>query len=74
MSTAKTRINISLPDEVKEALTRLARRDQVPESTKAARLLEIGLELEEDLAWDEIAVRRDTAGARFVPYAQVFKL
>ena len=74
MSTAKTRINISLPDEVKQALVQLAKRDQVPEATKAERLLEIGLELEEDQVWDEIAAKRDTPAARFIAHSQVFKL
>ncbi len=72
MSTAKTRINISLPDEVKEALVELAKRDRVPAATKAGRLLEIGLELEEDLVWDKIAARRDTKDANFLSHAQAF--
>ena len=57
MSTTKARINISVPDEVKEALTQLAKRDQVPAATKAEHLLEIGLELEEDQVRDEIAAK-----------------
>ncbi len=73
MTTTKTRINISLTDTVKEMLHKLARRDHVPEATKAARLLEIALELEEDRVWDEIAKKRDTKRTRFVSHAKAWK-
>ncbi len=73
MPTAKTRINISLPDEVKDALQKLAKRDCMPEATKAARLLEVALELEEDLAWAKIAEDRDKKSTRFVSHAQAWK-
>lgn len=73
MPTTKTRINISLPDTVKEMLYKIARRDHVPEATKAARLLEIALELEEDRVWDKIAEKRDTKHARFVSHVRVWK-
>jgi len=73
MPTTKTRINISLPDAVKEMLRKLAERDCVPEATKAARLLEIALELEEDSVWDKIAEKRDTKQAHFVPHVRAWK-
>ncbi|MBI4050750.1 MAG: hypothetical protein HY396_02125 [Candidatus Doudnabacteria bacterium] len=66
MPTTKSRINISLSDEIKEALIKLARRDRVPQATKAARLLETALELEEDQAWNAIARRRDVKSARYI--------
>jgi len=72
MSTTKSRINISLPDDVKEALSSLAKRDKVPTATKAEHLLEIGLEIEEDSAWNKIVSKRDTAGSHFQSHAQVF--
>jgi predicted transcriptional regulator len=72
MSTTKSRINISLPDEIKEALSRLAKRDQVPPATKAEHLLELALEIEEDEAWDRIAAKRDTTKAHFHRHSQVF--
>jgi predicted DNA-binding protein len=74
MATTKSRINISLPEEVKEALVKLAKRDQMPAATKAEHLLEIGLELEEDQAWDKIASKRDTQDARFLTHSQAFNL
>lgn len=44
----------------------------MPAATKAEYLLEIGLELEEDQAWDQIAAKRDTEKARFLSHAQAF--
>lgn len=73
MPTVKTRINISLSDEVQEALHRLAKRDCIPEATKAVRLLEVALELEEDLVWDKIAEKRDKRHVRFISHAQAWK-
>jgi len=68
MSTAKSRINISLPDDVKKALEGLAKRDQVPTATKAERLLELALELEEDAVLEAIAKERDTKNAKYIPH------
>lgn len=58
MPTVKTRINVSLSDKLNAALKKLAFRDQVPTATKAERLLEIALEIEEDEVWDRIAEKR----------------
>lgn len=68
MSTTKQRINISISDEVRRAIAELAKRDRVPEATKASRLVEIALEIEEDTAWDRIADKRDRRGAKFLPH------
>ena len=73
MPTTKARINISLPNEVKEALSKLARRDCMPEATKAARLLEVALEVEEDLFWNQIAEKRDKKQTRFITHASAWK-
>lgn len=73
MPTIKTRINISLSNNVRDALTKLARRDRVPQATKAARLLEIALELEEDQIWDAIAKQRDTKTARYLSHNKAWK-
>lgn len=72
MSTTKSRVNISVPDDVREALLYLAKRDQMPAATKAKNLLELGLEVEEDEAWDQIAAKRDTKAATFRSHAEVF--
>ena len=74
MTTIKSRINISLPDEVQRAIVQLAKRDQMPAATKAEHLLEIGLELEEDQAWNQIASKRDNKKSSFLSHAQTFKV
>ncbi len=73
MSTTKTRINISLPEGVKDALAKLARRDRVPAATKAARLLETALEIEEDQIWEAIAQKRDTKSARYLSHQKAWE-
>jgi len=74
MPTAKTRINVSLSDELNSALKRLASRDQIPTATKAERLLEVALEIEEDEVWNRIAsVREKIKNARYVTHNQAWK-
>ena len=73
MSTTKTRINITLPDEVRNALAKLAQRDRVPQATKAAKLLEAALELEEDRVWDTLAKRRDVKKARYTSHDRAWR-
>lgn len=68
MSTTKTRINVSLSSDVERALTLLAKRDQVPEATKAAELLRTALEIDEDVVLDIIASTRNKKGAKFVSH------
>jgi hypothetical protein len=72
MSTSKTRLNISLPNDTKAALISIARRDQMPAATKAVRLMEIGMETEEDEIWDKIASSRDHKDSTFYPHSEVF--
>ncbi len=73
MPTTKTRINISVSDDIKHSLMRLAHRDSVPVATKAERLLEGALELEEDLYWDALAKKRDTKDAKYIPHDKFWK-
>ena len=72
MPTTKRRINISLSPDLERALTTLARRDDMPEATKAADLLRIALEIEEDQVWDAVASRRDTKSAKFVSHKKAW--
>ena len=58
MVTTKKRINISVSDAVEKAVATLAKRDQVPEATKAAELLQLALEIEEDTYFDEVIRER----------------
>lgn len=68
MPTIKPRMNISVSPLTREAITLLAQRDHVPEATKAARLLELALEAEEDEVWDSVARKRDTKKAKFISH------
>ena len=72
MATLKRRINISLSDSINDALTLLAKRDNVPQATKATDLLQLALEIEEDQVWDRIASQRDTKKARFVSHTKTW--
>lgn len=72
MPTTKTRINVSLPDEIRDALAKLAQREQVPPATKAAHLIRLALEIEEDIVWDARATKRDRKGAKFVSHKQAW--
>lgn len=72
MSTTKSRLNISLPDDLKKVLLDIAKRDQMPAATKAVRLIEIGMELEEDEAWDAVAAKRDHKGSKFHSHSKLF--
>ncbi len=74
MPTAKSRINVSVSDELNSALKKLAFRDQVPTATKAERLLEIALEIEEDEVWDRIASKRQhSKNTHYLTHNQVWK-
>ncbi len=73
MPAIKTRINISLSDHVRQGLVKLAHRDRLPEATKAAHLLEMALEMEEDQVWDKLAQSRDSKTARFISHAKAWK-
>ncbi len=58
MATAKTRINISVSKSTRDALKALAKRDQEPIATKANKLVEFALEMEEDRVLSAIADER----------------
>lgn len=73
MSTTKKRINISVSKELDTALSRLAKRDQVPQATKAEHLLRLALEIEEDQILDVIASHRDARNALFVSHARAWR-
>lgn len=68
MPTSKMRLNMSLPRDVREALTALAQRDDVTPTTKALQLIMLALEIEEDDLWNAIAEKRDTPNARYISH------
>jgi hypothetical protein len=73
MSTTKKRINISLSPEAEQLLSCVAARDNVPEATKAAALLNVALEIEEDDALEVLARSRDTKGGVFISHDEAWK-
>ncbi len=68
MPTKKKRINITLPNYVALFLKKISLRDDVPQATKAAELLERAMELEEDAFFSQIALKRDKKNARFLSH------
>ena len=73
MPTTKPRISITVLPEIQKTLVRLAQRDQIPTATKAARLFETAIELEEDQIWEVIAKQRDTKNARYRSHTVAWK-
>ncbi len=73
MATLKRRLNITLAPELDVAITRIAKRDNVPEATKAAELLAFAINLEEDIALETIASARDTKGSKLISHDAVWK-
>jgi len=68
MPTDKKRINISVTDDIEEAIKLLAKRDNVPVATKANDLIRMAIELDEDDILREIAEKRDTKDASYVSH------
>lgn len=63
---------VSLPDDVDAALVHLADRDGVPTATKAAYLIKLAIEVDEDTVWDEIASKRDNKNTKFVSHDEAW--
>ena len=72
MPTTKKRINISVSKDLEEALYSVAKRDGVPEATKAAELLRLGLEIDEDILLERIASERYKTAKRFLSHKTVW--
>jgi hypothetical protein len=68
MATTKKRINISISKELDNALLKLAKRDQMPQATKAEHLIRLAIETEEDNILNTIAETRDASSAKFVSH------
>ena len=68
MPTSKKRLNITLPEETRLYLKQLAVKDNVPEATKAAELLQKALEIEEDAYFSKMADLRAKKGGKFLSH------
>jgi hypothetical protein len=73
MATVKTRINVSVSDDVERSIIALAKRDQVPHATKAAELLRQAIEIEEDRVLDMIVSERDRGRTAFVSHKMAWR-
>jgi len=72
MPTIKTRINVTVGRDIEEALVRAAKRDNTPVATRAAELLRLALEIEEDELWAELAAAREKNG-KFISHRTFWK-
>ena len=72
MPTTKKRVNISLSLPIENILSKLAKRDDVPQATKAMELIRIAIEIEEDQIFDAIASKRDTEKVKFISHKKVW--
>ena len=73
MPTLNRRLNITLPPELDWAISKIAKRDRVPESTKAVELLRSALLVEEDSVWERLAKSRDKKGVKFISHNKAWK-
>ena len=72
MPTTKKRINVTIPSDIEEILKILSKRDEVPQATKAAELLRLAIEIEEDDVFNQIAEKRDTEDAKFISHNEAW--
>ncbi|MFA5838697.1 MAG: hypothetical protein WC849_02060 [Candidatus Paceibacterota bacterium] len=72
MTTTKKRVNISISKDADKILSTLAKRDQVPQATKIAHLVQIAIESEEDQILDEIVSERDKKNSKFLSHKQAW--
>lgn len=71
-TTIKRRLNITLTPEIDNALSLLASRDNVPQATKAAELLSVAIDLQEDVLLGKIADTRNTNAATYISHEKAW--
>ena len=72
MTTTKKRVNISLSPDMEKVLTKLAKRDSVPEATKAVERLRTALEIEEDVVFGKLAEERFKSMGKTISHKEVW--
>ena len=70
MPTSKKRLNITLSKDAAIFLKQIALRDEVPQATKAAELIEMALELIEDDYYSKMAEKRDKPNAKYLSHEE----
>lgn len=73
MPTKKKRINVTLKKDIAIYLKMIALRDDVPEATKAAELIELAMEANEEDYFIAISEKRDTPGAKYYSHQRAWK-
>lgn len=76
MPTSKKRLNISLSPEMDKLIRQSARRDDMPEATKAAELIKIALELEEDMVLGQMLeerLREHVPESKYISHKEAWK-
>ena len=57
---------------MEKILTKLAKRDSVPEATKVVELLHTALEIEEDIVFDKLAEKRFKSMKKTISHKEVW--
>ncbi|MDA8611383.1 antitoxin, RHH family protein [Candidatus Pacebacteria bacterium] len=73
MPTNKKRLNITLTPDLEQAIKYLAKRDKVPEATKAAELIKEAIEIEEDKILLQVAEERSEKGVKYLSHEKIWK-
>jgi len=73
MPTLKKRINITADSDVESAIIRAAKRDKMPVAAKAASLLRLALEIEEDSYLASIAESRMKQKVKYISHESFWK-
>ena len=73
MPTLNRRLNITLPPELDWAISKIAKRDGVPDATKAVELLRNALLVEEDSVWARLAEERYKIKSKHISHKEAWK-
>ena len=73
MPTSKTRINISAPKPIHQALMDLAKRDDMPIATKTLELLKFALSQEDDYVFGDVAMLRNRQTKKWISHEDAWK-
>ena len=73
MATEKPRINITTEPAIHKALVAAAKREGVPLATKAAQLLAMAVELEEDILLGKIAMQRSRGKVKYISHEDAWQ-
>ena len=64
---------MSISPDIAPVLKLLAKRDGMPRATKAAQLIRVAIDIEEDQVLAELAMARDVKSAKFISHIEAWK-